>query len=345
VKPEGRVKRLEELLAHVKDIPHPVAVAGDMNTTGADATPTSFDRAVKNRLGSGSFWVSKGIKYATGVGLLYDVTLGVIKGQRTKNDPTVKSVRFVSENPEEDFFTTLKDFRFADGGAFDFRGAEECSVGKSGETLSCSNQRASKGFVPTFALEGKISVEFKIDWIFVKPHGLKDPEDRDQPRLFAPALGRTLKLLNEGVSGRISDHNPITVDLPLAEPDAQGATPNSSADLGGTSWRLVRFEGGDGKVLEPDDRAKYTIAFGKDGRLSVRLDCNRGAGTWKSASPNQIQFGPLALTRAMCPHMTLHDRVARDWTYVRTYTLRDGRLFLSLVADGGVYEYEPLGGS
>ena len=33
----------------------------------------------------------------------------------------MKSVRFVSENPEEKFFTALKDFRFQDRGAFDFR--------------------------------------------------------------------------------------------------------------------------------------------------------------------------------------------------------------------------------
>src|SRR5687768_18116077 len=81
--------------------------------------------------------------------------------QRTRKDPTVKSVRFVSENPEEKFFSTLKDFRFTDGGAFDFRGAKQYSTGASGETLSNSNERASKGFVSTMELNGKISVDRK----------------------------------------------------------------------------------------------------------------------------------------------------------------------------------------
>jgi hypothetical protein len=72
--------------------------------------------------------VQKGIKYATGVGLLYDLTLGLAKRQRMKHDPTVKSIRFVSENPEEKFFTMLKDFRFQDGGAFDLRGSKQFSV-------------------------------------------------------------------------------------------------------------------------------------------------------------------------------------------------------------------------
>ena len=214
-KPAERVKQLEELLAEIRRAEHPVVVAGDMNTSGSDATPTSFQREIKKRLGSGSFWATQGIKYATGVGLLYDITVGAVKMQRTRRDPTVKSVRFVSENPEEKFFSTLKDFRFADGGAFDFRGAKDYSVGASGETLSDSNERASKGFVSTLELNGKISVAMKLDWFFVKPIGLTDPDDRDQPFHFAPQFGRTLKSLNYSLKDRISDHNPMIVDLPL----------------------------------------------------------------------------------------------------------------------------------
>jgi endonuclease/exonuclease/phosphatase family metal-dependent hydrolase len=214
-KPAERVKQLEELLAHIRHAEHPVVIAGDMNTSGSDSTPTSFQREIKKRLGNGSFWVTQGIKYATGVGLIYDITVGAVKMQRTRRDPTVKSVKFVSENPEEKFFSTLKDFRFVDRGAFDFRGAKDYSVGASGETLSDSNERASKGFVSTLELNGKISVALKLDWIFVKPVGLTDPNDRNQPFNFAPQFGRTLKSLNYALKDRISDHNPLIVDLPL----------------------------------------------------------------------------------------------------------------------------------
>jgi endonuclease/exonuclease/phosphatase family metal-dependent hydrolase len=214
-KPSERLKQLEEVLAQIQPAPHPVVLAGDMNTSGSDSTPTSFQREVKRRLGSSKFWVTQGIKYATGVGLLYDITVGAVKLQRTRKDPTVKSVKFVSENPEEKFFSTLKDFRFADGGAFDFRGAKQYSVGSSGETLSDSNERASKGFVSTMELNGKLSVALKLDWIFVKPVGLTDPDDDDQPFRFAPQFGRTLKTLNYALKDRISDHNALIVDLPL----------------------------------------------------------------------------------------------------------------------------------
>ena len=111
--------------------------------------------------------------------------------------------------------------------------------------------------------------------------------------------------------------------------------------LSGTTWQLVGFEGGDGAVVTPDDGAKYTLDFQRDGRLAVRVDCNRGSGTWSSDGPSQIRFGPLALTRAMCAPGSLHDRVVRDFEYVRTYVIEDGHLYLSLMADAGIYEYEP----
>ena len=216
-KPSARLKQLEEVLSVIKSIEHPVILAGDMNTSGSDSTPTSFQREVKKRLGSTSFWATQGIKYATGVGLIYDITVGLVKMQRTRNDPTVKSLKFVSENPEAKFFSTLKDFRFADGGAFDFRGSRNHSTGASGETLSDSNERGSKGFVSTLELKGKFSVEMKLDWIFVKPVQLTDPDDRDQPYIFAPQFGRTLKAVNYSLKDRISDHNPLIVELPLKD--------------------------------------------------------------------------------------------------------------------------------
>jgi len=124
---------------------------------------------------------------------------------------------------------------------------------------------------------------------------------------------------------------------------AQAPAGNAAGDLGGTSWRLVKFQGSDDKTLTPDDPTKYTLRFESNGSVSVRIDCNRGRGTWSSSGPHQLEFGPLALTRAMCPPAPLNDRIAKDWAYVRSYTLRDGHLFLSLMADGGVYEFEPLG--
>ncbi len=113
------------------------------------------------------------------------------------------------------------------------------------------------------------------------------------------------------------------------------------ASLAGSSWQLVKFVGGDETTLVPDDRSKYTIQLNADGSLTARVDCNRGRGTWKSTEPSLIEFGPLALTRAMCPPGSLHDHLVKQWPYIRSYVMRDGHLFLSLMADGGIYEFEP----
>jgi uncharacterized lipoprotein YbaY len=123
---------------------------------------------------------------------------------------------------------------------------------------------------------------------------------------------------------------------------AQVQTPPASPELAGTSWQLVKFQGSDDKTLTPHDGAKYTIEFAAGGQLAARIDCNRGRGTWKSSGPNQVQLGPLALTRALCPPGSLHDQIVKHWGYVRSYVVKDGHLFLSLMADGGIYEFEPM---
>lgn len=116
----------------------------------------------------------------------------------------------------------------------------------------------------------------------------------------------------------------------------------TAADLGGTSWQLVKFQGGDKAVLTPDDKTRYSVAFGTDGSTNVRIDCNRGRGAWKSPGPDQLQLGPLALTRMMCPSKPLNDRMAKDWESVRSYALKGGHLFLSGMTAGGTYEFEPV---
>ena len=122
---------------------------------------------------------------------------------------------------------------------------------------------------------------------------------------------------------------------------AQSAAPGG--DLSGTSWQLVSIHGDPQVSLAPADQAKYTIAFGADGRVTARIDCNRGTGTWKSSGTNQVQFGPLALTRAMCPPGSLQGRLAKDLELVRSYAIENGHLYLSLMA-GGRYEFAPMGG-
>jgi heat shock protein HslJ len=119
------------------------------------------------------------------------------------------------------------------------------------------------------------------------------------------------------------------------------AAQNATAGLADTSWQLVKFQSSSDKTLVPDDKAKYTIDFGADGKVNLRIDCNRGGGTWESSGSNQLEFGALTLTRAMCPPGPLNNRIPKDWQGVRSYAIKNGHLFLSLIGDGGTYEFEP----
>lgn len=228
-KPEGRRKQLEELLRRISEVSATVVLAGDMNTSTHDGTPLSIERALKNRLGSKSFWTKQALGILTGVKLPTLLLTGM-NSYRTQADPTVRSIPLVASNPEAEFFEKLKDFRFADGNSFDFRGERERSIGDEEGPLANSNERGDKGFITTFEVERTIAFvgKFKLDWIFVKPLGLTEPYAKDQPHKFAPHFGRTLKLLNEAMKERISDHAPILVDLPVAEPPL-AADPDSRA--------------------------------------------------------------------------------------------------------------------
>lgn len=219
-KPANRKKQLKELLAQIKEINHPVILAGDMNTSTSDLTPTSFRRELTKRFGNPKFWIKQGITMMLGMGFLEDFAMTAFSFGRTHANPTVKNIPFISPNPERQFFTTLEEFRFADGGAFDFRGNPARSFGKKGKKLSGSNERGRTGFVTTYQVERPIGFigKYKLDWIFVKPAKLTKPDDLNQSYLFAPHFGRTLTEINEVVEDRISDHRPILVDLPLGEP-------------------------------------------------------------------------------------------------------------------------------
>lgn len=133
---------------------------------------------------------------------------------------------------------------------------------------------------------------------------------------------------------------------PVPESGAAGVT-----SLAGTSWRLVEFQSSDDAIgtLRPTDPDRYTLELAEGGALAMRLDCNRGSGSW-GATPSgpdggALSLGPLAVTRAFCPPPSLGDQIARHAEYVRSYLLRDGRLYLSLMADGGIYVWEPIPGS
>jgi heat shock protein HslJ len=114
----------------------------------------------------------------------------------------------------------------------------------------------------------------------------------------------------------------------------------ATTGLAGTSWRLVQFQSADGSIVTPDERARYTLYLGYADQLFMRIDCNQASGSWTSPAVNQLEFGELAVTRAICPSGSMYDQIVSQWPSIQTFVLRGGHLFLSLM-DGGTYEFEP----
>jgi len=222
-KAEIRRKQMAELLNDVRDVQNPVVIGGDLNTLGGNGQPTSIENMLYKKYGSVDFWTTKGIKWVTGVGMIYSVgkNLGKLAGIQYRIDPTSANLPGLSPNLERALFSTMEKFTFSDGKVFDFRGVPDRTVNGTSGTLADSNQRGKRGFIPTLNTEliwGGVRVaKFRLDWIFVKSYLLK-PRDLKGSYQFAPHFARTLSSLNNCLPHPLSDHSPITVDLPFREP-------------------------------------------------------------------------------------------------------------------------------
>ena len=133
--------------------------------------------------------------------------------------------------------------------------------------------------------------------------------------------------------------------LGCTTPPSAGTAPS----LQGTTWVLESFQSMDDAqgTQRAEPPGAYTLQFLPEGRVAMRLDCNRGTASW-SHTPSAdgvsgaIKFSPVAATRALCAPPHFGDRLARDLPDIKGYLLRDGKLYLSLRADAGIYAWRPL---
>lgn len=136
-----------------------------------------------------------------------------------------------------------------------------------------------------------------------------------------------------------------TVDWTGAPLEGCVAVPGG-ADLVGPRWELVSFQSSDDAIgtTTAEDPARHSLSFRADGTVSVVLDCNVGHGEWAATPAGEtggsLELTKLASTRAFCTGDPFPD-LAQHLGFVRTYTLKDGRLHLALEADGGIYSWRP----
>ena len=241
-KPDCRRKQMQAIYEEIKSVKNPVVVAGDMNTTGKDGSPMSVKGELIRLVKDYEFWLKNAITWFTPVSLPA-YALMPFKFWRTYRDPTVAHIPILGSNAEAGLFGDVKQFKFDDGNRFDTRGLPTHTASGRAGTFGDTNERAKKGFASTFAMPRDFGgvAKLKLDWFFVKP--LEQPANGAVPgastgkarakiarplHLFEPYFPVAMQSLNDSVDDRLSDHCPITVDLPLTAVHAHASAKKSA---------------------------------------------------------------------------------------------------------------------
>lgn len=216
--PKAREKQIKEILSYIKDIRHPVIMAGDFNAAYTDMSPTNLKRATVRTVKDPYHWFSFALNYLTPYALTINIFRGTSNFTKNLDNPLAINIPVIAPNKLKPMFKTIRDFRFSDRTYFDFRGDKKRSIQDSG-VLSNSNQKDLKGFKTSFKVNRPIFVigKLRLDWMFIKSFWKKD-KDSSLKYMFSPHFGETLTEMNRALLHPISDHDPNAVDLPFNEP-------------------------------------------------------------------------------------------------------------------------------
>ena len=120
------------------------------------------------------------------------------------------------------------------------------------------------------------------------------------------------------------------------------ASTTSFGDVADVTWEWVKLTTPVEQV-DVDAPDRYTVRFGTDGRVALKADCNRGAGSYSVSGDRQLALKPIALTRAACLPGSLSDRFAKEVGRATSYFVRDGDLYLELPVDSGTLRFRRQG--
>ncbi len=218
--PKARELQMAEVFSYVKSIRHPVIIAGDFNAAPEDLSATSAKRIAIRTAQNPTAWLSVAVSYFLPQALLINTTRFVYNFTKNIQDPLASDIAVIAPNPLHPLFQMIQNYRFNDGGAFDFRGDPERSTNGHKGALANSNERDLKGFKTTFSVKRPLAAifgKYRLDWIFVKSF-LKEPFNKNGPYRFAPHFGETLEEMNTFLTTPISDHHPNVTDIPFQEP-------------------------------------------------------------------------------------------------------------------------------
>lgn len=173
------------------------------------------------------------------------------------------------------------------------------------------------------AEEPIIGKEWMTNW-FVSPNGLT--WIFEQGVIGAEAEGRfVVKVPWDRLNELIRSDGPLR-KFRITSPEIVGA------------WEMVRFVGMDDSQVEIKKPKDFSLNFMANGTFTGKVDINRIQGTYKRQG-SSLSMKVETSTKAMPPPGSYHDKFLANLGYVRSMTLQNGKLFLALMADGGIMEF------
>lgn len=116
----------------------------------------------------------------------------------------------------------------------------------------------------------------------------------------------------------------------LAAAPAASQAPGPYADLPGTSWIMIEWNGD-----APATPLPPVLTFSREFHFAGRAGCNTYSGPYK-VSGERIEFDPSAWTRMMCgpDRMAIDRKIGADWRRVRRLTLGGDGILAAHAEDG-----------
>ena len=90
-----------------------------------------------------------------------------------------------------------------------------------------------------------------------------------------------------------------SITSPSADSTPAGSTP-LPITITDTVWKLRSFQLSDSTIVPVPNPESFTLELRADGKMSVRADCNRCAGTYVVAGETLVLGANAACTRAFC---------------------------------------------
>lgn len=123
--------------------------------------------------------------------------------------------------------------------------------------------------------------------------------------------------------------------IPLGKMPAGTKPAPAPETLIGTTWVWDKTVMSDGTIITPKKAGVFAIAFGSDGRLIGKTDCNGFFGSYTFGSDGVVAFGPLASTLMYCEG-SQEGEFSKPFADVVRYSVEpDGNLTLFLKNDSG----------